>query len=186
MSDPFERIGDGVYSSGASLVTVSPAAVAFLRERLAEADRRRVRLCAHAGAEAPLQEMLILVAQESYIRPHRHLDKAESLLVLEGAADAVFFEEDGAVRDVLPLGPHGSGRTFYYRIGSPVWHTLLVRTPELLFHEATLGPFRRERTEYAPWAPAEEDAAGAVGYRSALEDAVRRFRSRPGDRGDVR
>lgn len=178
MSQPPEKIGDGVFVSRAPIVTVGPAETAFLLRQLADAARRRVRLCAHGDAGEPLHEMFILLDRTTYIRPHRHPGKPESLLVLEGDADAVFLDEAGGIAEVIPLGDPGSGRTFFYRIQTPVWHTLLIRSERLLFHEATLGPFRKEQTEFAPFAPAEEDRASARLYCDGLDAAVRKFRAR--------
>jgi cupin fold WbuC family metalloprotein len=156
-------------------VIVDPAAAAFLESRLAETPRRRVRLCAHRGPGAPLQEMFILLAEDTYIRPHRHTGKVESLHVIAGQADAVFFDEAGAVAAVVPLGAPGSGRAFYYRVDTPRFHTLVLRSERFFFHEATTGPFRPEETAFAPWAPGEEDPAGAARYRAELERQVRTF-----------
>ena len=43
----------------------------------------------------------------------------------------------------------------YYRINDPVYHCMLIRSPYVLFYEATLGPFVREDTQFATWSPEE-------------------------------
>ncbi len=174
MTRPVE-INQAVYVCPDDVVTLSAADLAFLKEKAAAIPRGRIRLCAHGRDDERLHEMFILLTRRTYIRPHRHLGKAESLHVLEGEADAVFFDDGGAVTRVVPLGPYGSGRTFYYRIASPEYHTLLLATPHLLFHEATLGPFRREETSFPDWAPPEEDLAARRAYLEKLAGEARRL-----------
>jgi cupin fold WbuC family metalloprotein len=102
----------------------------------------------------------------------------ESFHVIEGEADAVFFDDAGAVTAVVPLGDFRSGKDFYYRVADCGYHTLILRSPALLFHEATTGPFRPEETLGAPWSPAEGDLPGSEHFRGHLEEQVRRFRER--------
>jgi cupin fold WbuC family metalloprotein len=170
-------IAPGVWAAADDPVAIAAGDLAFLGARLPDAAAGRVRLCAHADPALPLHEMFILLSDRSYIRPHAHPGKAESLLVLEGEAEAVFFDDDGGVTGVVGLGDYASGGTFYYRVDAPVYHTLLLRTPRLLFHEATTGPFRREETRFAPWAPPDDAGEAELGrYRNRLAEAVARYR----------
>ena len=84
----------------------------------------------------------------------------------------VIFEDDGAVRDVIRMGPYASGKAFYYRIMEPCYHSVLINTPYALFHETTNGPFNRGDTEFAPWAPHEDDAAGVAAFQARLAEVV--------------
>lgn len=152
---------------------VSRHDIAVLEARVEEATFKRTRLCMHRGPEDRLQEMFIVQSPRTYIRPHKHLDKAESLLVLDGAADAVFFDETGVITSVVALGDYRSGRPFFYRIGEAVYHSLLIRTEPFVFKEATHGPFDKTRTVFAPWAPEERDKAAAGAYKIALIEQVR-------------
>lgn len=133
----------------------------------------RTRICVHRDAEDRLQEMFIIQSQKTYIRPHKHLDKVESLLVLEGSADAVFFDDAGDITQVVPLGVYESGDHFFYRIGSAVYHSLVIYTSTFVFKEATLGPFDKARTMFAPWSPEERNEEGARAYMTALAMRVR-------------
>jgi len=119
--------------------------------------RKRVRLCGHRSPDDLLHEMFIIHTRDTYVRPHKHLGKAESFSILEGEVDVVLFEEDGRIARTIPMGAPGSGKPFYYRLADPIFHTLLIRTDFLVFHEATEGPFRREQTVFAPWAPENAD-----------------------------
>ncbi len=114
--------------------------------------RKRIRICSHQSPEDLVQEMIIVHTNGTYVRPHKHLGKAESFSILEGETDIILFEEDGAIRQVIRMGTPDSGLPFYYRISSAIFHTLLIRTEFLVFHEVTQGPFDRQHTIFAEWA----------------------------------
>jgi hypothetical protein len=67
------------------------------------------------------------------------------------------------------MGPYGSNRCFFYRMADPLFHTAIVRTETVLFHETTTGPFVREQTEFAVWAPEEGNLYAAGAYLRNLE-----------------
>jgi len=119
--------------------------------------RQRVRLCTHTSSNDNLHEMFIVHGQHCYVRPHLHLGKAESMAVIEGEVDVVLFHEDGSIRNVIRMGDLSSGKIFYYRLSDPIYHMLLIRTPFLVFHEVTEGPFIREKTVFPDWAPKENE-----------------------------
>jgi cupin fold WbuC family metalloprotein len=149
-------------------VLVGPVDIEALQCAAAASPRRRARICTHANPAAKLHEMLIVLRHDSYVRPHKHLDKTESFTVLDGTADVILFEDDGTVREIIPMGAAGSGRIFYYRISQPVFHMIVVRSESLLFHEVTDGPFRAEQTGFAPWSPDGRDAALASAYLASF------------------
>lgn len=157
-----------------SLVTIRRADIALMKRRARENARRQIRFCAHPTLDEKLHEMIIVKARGSYVRPHRHLDKPESFLVLEGKVDVLFFDEDGKVTKTVRMGDERSGKTFYYRIAEPLYHSLLVRSAFLVFHEATLGPFERAQTQFPPWAPAEDDTAGVAALMEKMDRAARK------------
>lgn len=132
----------------------------------------RIRLCTHSSPQTKLQEMFIVQTLGCYIRPHRHRNKVESLLVLEGAADLVFFREDGRPEKVVSLGAYSTGRKFYSRINSLVYHALLIRSEVFVFHEVTEGPFAKRKTEFPKWAPLKKTKI----YLQRLEDQLRRLK----------
>jgi len=161
-----------IYYPDQPLVTLGPAEIALLKERIRLNPRGRIRFCAHQDPGDPLHEMFILLARGSYIRPHHHGTRIESVHILEGLARLLFFTPDGRLAEQMPVGEAASGRTFYFRLPPHrVLHTFLIESEHLLFHETTTGPFRREDTTFAPWAPGEEDpAAGREFLARALAD----------------
>ena len=149
-------------------VTAGPEEVALLKRQAAVTPRQRCRLCAHPAPDAAQQEMLIAMVGEGYVRPHRHRGKSESLTVLEGAADAVLFDEAGAIREVIGMTPYAEGGQFFYRMPEGLYHGLVFRTPWFIYVETTAGPFDPARTEPAPWAPPETEAEAGRAYVAAL------------------
>jgi cupin fold WbuC family metalloprotein len=138
------------------VVKATIADLAVVCDRGIRSARKRARLCAHEDASDPLHEMLICLVRETYVRPHRHPGKTESFHVIDGELDVVLFEPDGAIRDVVRMGPYPAGNVFFYRLNEPCFHSVIVNTPHALIHETTNGPFDPDATEFAPWAPAED------------------------------
>ena len=156
------------------IVLVDRQDIDYLVQRAAQNPRKRVRLCAHKDTNDRLHEMLIVHARECYVRPHKHLAKSESFHVIQGVVDIVLLDEAGKIVEVVPMGDFASGRKFYYRLADPLYHTLIIRSDWVIFHEVTNGPFKREDTIFADWAPPESDAAGVSQFMSNLKGQVDR------------
>jgi cupin fold WbuC family metalloprotein len=138
-------------------------------KRLALANpRRRIRLCAHRSPSDTLHEMLIVHTRDAYVRPHKHVGRIESFLVLEGDVDVVLFDEAGNITNVIPMGAPASGKQFYLRMNTPTYHTLVIRSEVIVFHEATNGPFNRADTVFAPWSPDEANHGAIREYMTRL------------------
>ncbi len=143
------------------VVAVNAADLGELKRLALQNPRQRVRLCTHRTPADALHEMIIVHTPACYVRPHKHVGKSESMTVLEGSVDMVLFDEDGSIRDVIPMGAPGSGRIFYQRLSDPIYHMLIIRSEFLVFQETTGGPFLRENTVFPDWAPAEQGSAPA-------------------------
>lgn len=138
-----------------------------LKELALQNKRRRIRLCTHNGITDKLHEMVVVHDQHCYVRPHKHSQNTESLLVLEGEADLVMYDEVGKVNRVIRLGPTNSGKAFYHRMPVNYYHSLIIRTNVFVFFEFTGGPFIRSNTQFPTWAPTV-DGQEAVDYISKL------------------
>jgi len=151
-----------VFVAEGPIATIGPAEIEVLRQAVHQTPKRRARINAHAGNDDALHEMIIAIAQASYIRPHRHPGKSEAFHIIEGVVDIVVFRDDGAIEQIVSLGEKGGSRSFYYRMSEPRFHTLIIRSDILIVHEITNGPFSPEGTIYAAFAPAEGDPAAAA------------------------
>jgi len=139
---------------------------------LAEASPRlRMNYNFHAGPEDNPHRFLNVLLQGTYIRPHRHLTppKPESFLVLEGIAEVILFDDDGAVTKRHQLGGQPVGqRVWGIDIPPGLWHTIVARTARVVCYEVKPGPWiPGTDKEFAPWAPAEGDPAASA-YCSTL------------------
>lgn len=154
------------------IVKVDRRDIEFLKDRAGSNRRKRMRLCAHKDIKDALHEMLIVHARDTYVRPHKHLNKSESLYVIEGGAYAIIFDNAGKITDVILMGDYRSGRRFYYRISEPVYHALLITTDFFVFHETTGGPFNKSDTVFASWAPEENDTAKVKKFMRKLAGSL--------------
>jgi cupin fold WbuC family metalloprotein len=157
-----------VYYAGAAVARVGDEEVAFLKERAAANPRLRCRLCLHDGPSAAQHEMLIVHHRDCYVRPHRHEQKSESLIVVDGEAVAFVFGDDGRIERSFRLGPAGSGAAFSYFMPAGVWHGLAIVSTWFTFLEAAAGPFVRAETTFPVWAPDGSDAIRASKYVEQL------------------
>ena len=172
-----KMLNDEVLLSEEAIVTVGREEIDWLKAQAARNPRKRVRLCAHTGLEDRIHEMLIVHARETYIRPQKHLNKTESVHLIEGAVDVVMMNEHGHLLEVIPMRDAASGGPFYYRIAEPYYHTMFIRSDFVVFHETTNGPFVRTDTVFAPWSPPDDDGAAIRQFMDQLAGRVEAFRT---------
>jgi cupin fold WbuC family metalloprotein len=158
----------GIFYTDCSFVNFDSSLVSFLKDRARVNVKRRARLCAHPSPDADQHDMLIVSHRDTYVAPHRHLTKSESFLVVEGAATALLFSEDGRNVERLRMGSAGSGLPFFYRMPARQFHSLSIESEFLVFVEGTKGPFRPDDMENAPWAPGPEEFAAGRAFIESL------------------
>ncbi len=163
-----KELNKEVWHASEDLITVSSVDMATLKQKVLQNERKRIRLCCHKDINDGLHEMLIIHTKGAYVRPHKHLNKSESLHVIEGIVDVVLLDEQGEIAEVIAMGDYVSGRKFYQRIDTPRFHTFIIHSEFLVFHETTKGPFQKSDTVFAPWAPKENDAAAIQAYKKHL------------------
>ena len=152
-------ISGTLFDEVAALATASP--------------RLRMNYNFHSDPADNPHRFLNVLLHGTYIRPHRHLvpPKSESFLVLEGMAEVVLFDEQGAITARYRLGEESAeGHLWGIDILPGVWHTILARTKRVVCFEVKPGPWvAANDKEVARWAPAENDP-DAAGYCKALLD----------------
>lgn len=167
-----KRISDEVFYSDETVIELCAGDIKQLKDVAAKASRRKSRICAHKSPDDRVHEMVIVHAKDTYVRPHKHIGKSESFHVIEGTGRVVLFDNEGKIARVVELGDSRSGRTFYYRLDEPAYHTLIIDSDIIVFHETTVGPFNREDTVFAPWSPEDTDEAGKNYFLSKLRTAL--------------
>ena len=164
-----------VIYSEMEIVTASREDIEHLQALSSRNPRKRVRLCAHDSPDDALHEMLIIHERGAYVRPHKHPGKSESMHVIAGRVDLVMMDDEGQVTRVIEMGDYASGLPFYERMDKPIFHTLIIRSPVLVFHEVTNGPFLPAATAFPAWAADGSDAALADAYIRELELRIKPF-----------
>jgi cupin fold WbuC family metalloprotein len=171
MLDAITETSPGVFKSSARPITVDGAFIQWLKKQAVGTAKQRARLCAHAGAEAQVHEMIIALQGSGYVRPHRHFHKSESMHVIEGRAAIIYFTESGEPLAVRLLGQDGKHEAFYCRTEGAVYHTVHVLGESFVFHETIQGPFQAGATEFAPWAP-EENSPAVPAFLESLKSLL--------------
>ena len=98
MSIKIKKVSNEVFLAIDEIIKFDKESISFLKERAKESSIGRSRICAHRKTDDLLQEMFIAISSDSYIRPHRHKNKAESFHLIEGEADIVVFYDDGSIK----------------------------------------------------------------------------------------
>ena len=151
----FREFNEEVFYPRLSPLQLGPDDFSDLKKQASGNPRRRARICCHQSPEDVLHEMFIVHAKDCYVRPHKHVDKAESLHVLEGEADVIFFDAEGVITEAFPISASDPGTDNFYRLETGIYHSLIIRSEFLVFHEVTKGPFRADQTVFPEWAPKE-------------------------------
>lgn len=143
-----------------TLRTISSGLLKGLAVQADASPRLRTNFNFHEGAESLVQRLVIQMKRGTYIRPHRHYDmgKWEMTVALAGAVDILIFEDDGCVRERIRIAP--DSEVMALELLPQTWHAYVPLTDHAAFFEIKEGPYDPARiTQFAPWAPAEGDAA---------------------------
>ena len=146
--------------------------VQSLTNNVKDTPTKRIRICAHSSVKDSLHEMIIALDQNTFIFPHKHPGKTESIHMIKGTVDLVIFENDGTLKFIIKMGEYNSGLKFYYRISKPFYHMLLINSDIAVLHETTNGPFSKNDTIYAPWAP-NENVEDITQFISRLKNTIK-------------
>jgi cupin fold WbuC family metalloprotein len=129
-----------------------------LIKKATEGTRRRSNFNLHPVPEDPVQRLLVAAKLDTYFRPHLHDTKWECAIILQGAFDVFIFDDAGVITRKIRLGK--SGEALGFEIAARVWHGWLPVDDDGVFFEVKQGPYDPARgSTFAPWAPAEGDAA---------------------------
>src|SRR6266571_9133229 len=97
----------------------------------------------------------------TYIQPHRHSTKVETLILIQGALGFLTFEDDGTIDSsrLVFLSPQSGNIGIDCRAG--YWHTFVALAPDTVVVEVKAGPYDAATDkEFAPWAPPENSSNG--------------------------
>jgi len=161
-----------VYHAIEDQFAIVKADIVQLIEFAKKNKRQRTRFCVHKSPSELIQQMFIVHPGHAYVRPHKHVLKSESMLVLEGVVDYVTLNEVGKIKEVLQMGDYNSAKPFYNNITRNEYHTLVIRSNWLVFMEVTKGPFVKNDTVFGEWSPLEMNVVLVKEYMSTLNRGI--------------
>jgi cupin fold WbuC family metalloprotein len=168
-----KEVAEGIFYGSEQLPLVNQEVIGVLKQAARTNSKRRARFCAHASADAEQHDMLIVSHRDTYVAPHRHLNKSESFVIIEGSAVILLFDENGTLESTVSMGDPWSGKPFFYRMPPRQYHSLSIDSELLVFIESTKGPFRLGESENAAWAPGPEDGTNGKTYIASTLDGSR-------------
>lgn len=154
-------------------IAIGQEQLRHLRKLASREPLGRARYCLHQDHASTVQQMVICLLKKSYICPHRYRNNRKSFIVVQGSMAVIFFDSSGAVVRKVEMGPADSGKPFAYHFSGDEWHTMVSLSDTSFYVETTPGPFDRDRTEWASWAPTQEDAAGIKEFLTQIGSAKR-------------
>ena len=169
------KINEEVYTVSDNIASLDRQTIRKLKAVSKTNSKKRTRINIHHSLSEPVHEMFIVHKKITYIRPHKHLKKKESLHILEGEATIVFFDEKGRIIKVMPMGNYTSGKIFYYKLPSSIYHSMIIKTDYLICQETAKGPFVKSDKYNAPWSPEENDTKAIKKYIKILSTNVFKF-----------
>ncbi|MGH8401761.1 MAG: WbuC family cupin fold metalloprotein, partial [Gammaproteobacteria bacterium] len=131
--------------------------IAQLHDKAVAAPRLRTHHNLHASHEEDIQRMCMAMEPGTYIRPHRHPDKWELLLIVSGEMLVLTFDDTGKVLTRTLLSAGG----FSYGMENPAgtWHAVATLAPATVVLEVKHGPYLpTAEQDFASWAPPEGHA----------------------------
>lgn len=164
MNKSYIGVSKEVFYSNGAFLAVGKQDVDFLKTAASASPRRRARLCFHSSPEKAQQEMLIVMHRDSYVSPHRHPTKVETLGIIEGSCEALLFDDSGDLVEKLLMTPPNQEGSFFYRMPPARFHSLLFHSEWVVFVETTIGPFTPSGTDLATWAPSEREPSKGLAF----------------------
>ena len=162
------KVNSEVYHSKENFFSLSKEDINKLITLAKASPRGRIRYCSHSSDQDALHEMFIVHPKGAYVRPHKHLDKIESMLVIDGDVDYIMFNDSGKVDNVVKMGDFKSNKPFYQTIRKDKFHTLIIKSEWLVFLEITNGPFNKRDTVFADWSPKEDEQDKVIKFVNNL------------------
>ena len=162
------KINPEVYHSSKSFFSLNKEDINKLINLAKKNPRKRVRYCSHSSDQDTLHEMFIVHPKGAYVRPHKHIHKIESMLVIDGEVDYVMFDIKGNIENVVSMGSFGSTKPFYQTIREDQFHTMIIKSDWLVFLEITNGPFNKKDTIFAEWSPLDSEGNKIIKFMKSV------------------
>jgi cupin fold WbuC family metalloprotein len=153
MNIKIKKESNEVFYYTGDLINLDKKFIDEIINKCEKSNFKKSRYCFHKNKKSKVQEMIICHKKEYYVRPHKHIDKEESIFVIKGYAKAIFFDDSGEIKEIIKLGEIGSKKAFYYKLNKKFFHMLLIESEYFIFHEVSNSPFKKNKTIFAKWSP---------------------------------
>ncbi|MGM9739294.1 MAG: WbuC family cupin fold metalloprotein [Candidatus Cryptobacteroides sp.] len=91
------------------------------------------------------QRMLNAMMPGTSVPIHRHPNSSESIMIVCGSVDEVFYDDNGTETERIHLNPESL--SFGCQVPKRTWHSIEVYEPSIIF-EAKEGRYGHDRSEY--------------------------------------
>ena len=126
-----------------------------LSKQAKESPRQRSHFLMHESHDDLVQRLCIALEPTTYVRPHRHPQKWESISLLRGRLLVLIFTDDGEIDQRIELEV---GKTALVELPPNTWHGLVSLQSDSAVLEYKPGPFTAPQPDdFAAWAPEESD-----------------------------
>jgi cupin fold WbuC family metalloprotein len=151
------------------IILVDDLTIRKLKHAVLRDPLRRARLCLHRSTSDAVQEMIVVMHKDTYVRPHRHIGRTESVHIMEGRGTVIFFNASGKPVRSITLTTDGNKGVFVYRLSYPRWHMFVPLTEFVVVHEVISGPHLKSGSESAAWSPDEHDIQGISDFKAGIQ-----------------
>ena len=136
--------------------TIDTAALEAATRAAQASPRGRKNVNLHRDEADPSQRLLNAIEPRSYVPPHCHADKDETITVLRGRLGVVTFDPAGTPGEARVVGP--AEQVLAVTLPAGTLHSVVSLAEGTVFFESKSGPYRPlEPGEKVGWAPAEGD-----------------------------
>ena len=90
--------------------------------------------------------------------------------------ESLSLADDGSIHQIVYLDSNNKDIPFYYRMSKPRFHTLLVDSEFIIFHEITnYSHLFKARRIYATFSPHESDTAAVMEFNAYLNHQLAKW-----------
>ncbi len=130
----------------------------------------KYRVCAHQPRDK-IHEMFIFHEKDYFVKPHKHINKTESLFILKGSIDYIIFDKLGTIVNLYKLNDRDHKKFLFIRVSPGTYHSIIIKSKYAIFYEVTSGPFYKRDTIFANW----YDTKLQNEYYLELKNQVKKF-----------
>lgn len=147
------------------IVRIDNFALKELKCRALQNSSGKFRYCFHENEEAGMQEMLFVMPDFGYARPHMHKETAESHVIIDGEGYCVLFNSKGDIIECFKVSRYDN---FIYRIQKGIFHMIIPITKQIVIYEIREGRFDNSTNTFPEWAPQENEEIKIEQYKNDL------------------